>query len=127
MKYFFFLIIASLFSETSVAQTGDTGLTKSDSTLYYSLKAQNLIKYKGKSIKKLLKNKIVSSFSCKRYIDGGRIGQLAAVVFEFEKNVRLFIEIESFKHVSAINKDRNWDFNLVKREKIKSVEIFISN
>lgn len=99
--------------------------TKIDSSLYQRMNSLKLSKYRGKRIKCLLRNEVFKPFLAKRYIDAGRIGVLDAIVLEYDKNTHVFIVIKSFKHINRINKLRNWDFNLVKREKIKSIEIIL--
>ena len=84
-----------------------------------------LSKYKGKSISCFLKNELFKSFFEQTYSDGGRIGVLNAVVLEYDMHTIVFIKIKSFKHVNQVDKFRKWDFNLVKKEKIESIEIFI--
>ena len=125
MKYLF--IVASIFIfDVSKAQVDSIVIsTQTDSSLYKKMSSVKLSKYEGKSISCFLKNELFKSFLGQKYSDGGRIGVLNAVVLEYDKNTIVFIKIKSFKHVNQVDKFRKWDFNLVKKEKIESIEIFI--
>lgn len=127
MKYLF--IIASIFIFNASKAQVDSILisTQTDSSLYKKMNSVKLSKYKGKSISCFLKNKLFKPFLVQKYSDGGRIGVLNAVVLEYDKHTIVFIKIKSFKHVNQVDKFRKWDFNLVKKEKIESIEIFIEH
>jgi len=125
MKYLFISVSIFIFN-TSKAQDDSILISKpTDSSLYKKMSSVKLYKYEGKSINRFLKNKLFKSFLVQTYSDGGRIGVLNAVVLEYGRYTSVFIKVKSFKHVNQVDKFRKWDFNLVKKEKIESIEIFI--
>lgn len=126
MTRYLFLFISVIIINTSKAQTDNSLFhNRTDSSLYKRINSLDLNKYKGKCINRLLKNEIIRSFLTKRYIDASRIGVLDAVILEYAENVNVYIEIKTFKHVNRIDKLRNWDFELLKKEKIKSIKVYI--
>lgn len=126
MKYLL-MAICILSLSRSNAQDNNAELKSRDSTLYLKFISQKLHRYEGRTIKYLLKNSLFKNYLKQRYMDGSRIGQLKAVDLEYEGELILYIELKTFKHVTRIDKTRSWDFNLVKKEKIKKLTVFFSD
>lgn len=97
-----------------------------DSTLYKKFDSLDIERFKGRKLKSLLKENLLKDFISYRYVDGSRIGSLAAVVLIYDHNTRIFIDLETpFKNLERDNPNRNWNFRQVKKERIKNLEILL--
>jgi hypothetical protein len=112
MKYLFIL---SLFFATIGCKTTTSLFKKVDYSSYISRRVEELIK-----VYPLNKTPI----SIRHYSEP--VGSLAytKLVYTQAISIRIYLDVNHLEYVTRYNRTGEWDFNLIKKEKIKRLEVF---
>jgi hypothetical protein len=121
MKSFILVILSLLiFSGHSLSQAGKIGLTKTDSLLIEKIRKEDPRKYIGKLLNDFLSNKIFKKYKTWILSDEPP-GKLYAIFLSYSKQVWIDIIFDGIHYQKGFNKERKWDFNLLKKEKIYEI------
>lgn len=91
---------------------------------YETINLRNLLGHKVSVIlnKNIFKNYDKYNFSSSYYPKEDN-SELYAVNFFYNDNIRLTLHLDSLRHTPSFNKDEVWDFSLIKKERVKGIQI----
>lgn len=82
----------------------------------------NLKKYIGGQLEKFFFDFKNNGFE--KYFLDEPPGSLMGVIIKFNSHYTLHIFLKKLKYVRGVNKERNWDWEQLKKERINSIEVY---
>jgi hypothetical protein len=121
MKAFISLILLFLILSISCfSQAGKIGLTKSDSLLIEKIKKANAKNYIGKLLNDYLSNEVLKKYKEWLPVDEPP-GKIYAIILSYAKNVWVEVIFDGIHHQKKFNIKGQWNFTLLKKEKIYNI------
>ena len=100
---------------------------QSDSALIYKLLHYNYSPFLSKPVSFFLKDTFLAKYK-RFYFEDMKPRRLTSIIFEYSHGTYIKLHLPSyFKYSDAFSIEKKWDFNMIKKEDVTEIEIFVNS